>query len=142
MSTSQQRAAVFALGAAIAALNVACQPMRFFARNGYYAGALPPRPADSVEVYFQGERPPCPAVDVGVIQYDAARDGTTTTQNLVVDRLREYAGQLGAHGVRELSFTAGPVTGSGAVLFGSVISTSVQEVGGSAVAYVCPGAPR
>jgi len=116
--------------------------MRFFPRNGYYAGALAPRPAESVEVYFPGERPPCEAVDVGLIHYDAARDATTTTQSVVVDRLREYAGSLGAHGLRELTFTNGPVTGSGAVLFGSVISTAVQEVGGSAVAYACVGPPR
>lgn len=121
---------------------VACQPMRFFPRNGYYTGALAPRPAESVEVYFQGEQPSCPPVDVGVIHYDAARDGSTTTQNVVIDRVREYAGSLGAQGVRELTFTNGPVIGSGAVLFGSVISTAVQEVGGSAVAYVCAGPPR
>lgn len=118
-------------------LTACATPLRLYPRNGFFRGALPPRVPDSVTVLFGDEVPRCTIVPLGVITYDAARDMRTTSQSVALDGLREYAAELGASGIYQVTFSNGPVTGMGTSVLGVAVASAVQEVNASGTAFAC-----
>jgi hypothetical protein len=76
-----------------------------------------------VLVLMGAERPRCPFVEIGTIDYDWARDGIATGSKVALAGIRREAAKRGASGIYKVEYIRG----------------MMGELGAKAVAYRCQG---
>ena len=103
--------------------------IRFYPSADFAAGSLPEREPEQVRVVLEGQPPACEVRELGTIQYDPAADGILTSRNMVMDGLRERAAEIGAEGIYQIEV--------GTAALSNLVGATVNEVSGTAIAFVC-----